>query len=423
MAVRLGGFKDWWRTLRSEPTFRNFFLPLGTSFSYNSISDRQAVELGYMSNLNIYAIVKKAAEGVAFLPFGLYEERNGELIEITEGQVYDLVFYPNQDQTLAEYLEAQMAFYFLNGEAYFIAPSEIGFMPERLIGTPPELMKIVLENQNDLLSEVRSYQFTNRGSVQKFMPHEVMHLRMFNPSVDSMLYRNGLSPLQAAWNKLEASNNQATAQAWYFKNRGVSNLISGEGGSTGLVLTEKDRKAVEEATRQDLGGAHRANSVITIGSPARVQQLGAAASDMQMIEQGSQLLRELCTAYFMPSEMFNDPENKTHANREEAVKTLYNDVFIPNAKRFLYGYKRKFLSRWGQMDGKKYLIKIKTAEIEALNPSPQEIRLQAREDVKAGIITPNEARQEIGYEPLTGEQYDTAKPITSRGETTNNQEQ
>ena len=408
----MASFKDFFQRIGlSAPTsYRQWFFPItGSSFSFSQLSDAKAIKHGYMGNLNIYAIIKKASEGVATLPYAL-EKKNGENWEIvTDGDLHRFVFEPNDEQTLTDLLEASMVFYFANGEAYYVASQEaVGFNADQVYTIPPELMTPKLQDKNEFLSPVESYKFRDGNVTKTFMPSEVCHLYMFNPSVQGFKERNGLSPLQAAWNKLQASNNQATGQAEYFENRGISTIISSQGGNTGLMMTKEEKKNLDAGFRSRVGGAEKVNGVIVTPTPIQTSQLGSSASDMQMLEQGSALLRELCTAYFMPSEMFNDPENKTHANRKEAVKTLYNDVFIPNAERWLRSYNKKFVRPMGErLDGGEYRIRILKDEIDSLKPDVFEIRRQAREDAKAGIITRNEAREEIGYMPIEDEAMNT----------------
>ena len=408
-------FGSW---LRSIPILNRFnqghsWLPLsfaGNGFSFKKITDRQAVEDGYMGNLNWYAIVKKAAEGAASLPYSIQVKSGEEWIEVDKenDSVAQFFYNPNQDQTLIDLLEAAFIYYYTTGEAFFVAPQEaIGFNSKEVKTIPPELMKIKMET-DDIMSDVSLYEIHQpNGSIEKLTPLEVCHMRMFNPSVEGFKVRNGLSPLQAAYNKLRASNNQATGQAVYFENRGISTIVSPTGGAAGVVMAKSDKKAIDEATSQRVGGSHKVNGVITVTSPVQTSQLGSSASDMQMLEQGTSMLRELCNALFMPSEMFNDPDNKTHANRKEAVKTMYHDVFLPAANRFMRAYEKAIIKPYGlRENGKEYRITVDTSKIEALQPDPFEKKRMLLDEVERGVISRNEYREAIGREPLTNDGMD-----------------
>ena len=109
----------------------------------------------------------------------------------------------------------------------------------------------------------------------------------------------------------------------------------------------------------------------------------------------------------MPSEMFNDPDNKTHANRKEAVKTMYHDVFLPAANRFMRAYEKAIIKPYGlRENGKEYRITVDTSKIEALQPDPFEKKRMLLDEVERGVISRNEYREAIGLEPLTNDGMD-----------------
>jgi HK97 family phage portal protein len=396
----------------------NVFKPVSKTFQYTEIDDGNAIKYGYMSNLEYYSVVKKAATGVQSLPFVLERKTSEgwEEVERTAAteDLYEFVFYPNQDQSLGELFEQATIFRLCNGESFFYNPSEsVGFMGERVVCVPPELVTVITSDKTSILSPVEGYIIQDGGKKITVRPEEMLHVRMTNPSVEGMQGRNGLSPLQAGQHKLKGSNTNAEAQAEYFENRGVSNIISGESTGGGLSLKPSDKKLLDEANSERFGGGGKFNRVITLKSPVTVQQLGSSPSDLQMIERDKQYLRDLCNLIFMPSELFNDPENKTHANRKEAVKTLYHDVLIPTGNVFAHGYNRTFLREWGNRRGQDFRLRVDIDAIEALMPSPMEKRREIREDVKSGLISPNEGRIENGLVPMDLPEMDIPRVQTS----------
>jgi len=411
MALRLPWGLDRLIYRTSALPYSNFFVPLsGKDSTYSKLSDKDAIREGYLTNLNWYAITKKAAEGVAMIPYKVEVKTGGKWEEVNpeQNEVANFFFNPNEDQTIGELLEAAMVFYYNTGEAFFINEMEsIGFNGQKVVTVPPELICIYLESDS-ILSNISKYELREpNGLTKDFTPLEVCHLRMFNPEVEAFKKRNGMSPLQAAYNKLRASNNQALGQSSYFENRGTSTIISPQGGANGLAMTKTDKEDIDRATRARMGGSQNVNGVITTMTPVQATQLGTSASDMQMLEQGSAMLRELCNAIFMPSEMFNDPDNKTHANRREAIKTMYNDVFIPGANRFIRSYERTIIKPYGlRSDGKEYRISIDKEKIDALNPDPFEAKRLALQEVDSGTITRNEYREMFGRDKSEAEGMD-----------------
>lgn len=199
MALRLPWGLDRLLSRTSALPYSNFFVPLsGKDYTYSKISDKDAIREGYLTNLNWYAITKKAAEGVAMIPYKVEVKTSSEWEEVSpeQNEVANFFFNPNEDQTIGELLEAAMVFYYNTGEAFFINEMEsIGFNGQKVFTVPPELMCIYLESDS-ILSEISKYELREpNGLTRDFMPSEVCHLRMFNPEVEAFKKRNGMSPL------------------------------------------------------------------------------------------------------------------------------------------------------------------------------------------------------------------------------------
>ena len=384
-------YNDLGRELRQQTaSFADNFFKIGSSLNGNSISDEDAIKNGYLLSAVVYTIIKRISTGVSTLPIQIYDKTNGE--EVTSGEVHDFVFNPNKDQSFIEFWEQLTTFYALTGECYIYNDVlSIGFMKGRQLVLPPQSIDINTANQS-IISEILSYTFNDGVSSQALTPESVMHVAMNNPSLDGLQTRNGLSPLQAAQNLLNASNNIEVALGEYFENRGVSALVSAA-GDAGQSMQPSDQTFLQKALNKVIGGASKMNSVHVIKTPVTVQQLNASSTDMQTIENKAQLIRELSAIWGFPSVLVNDNASATYNNVKEAKKEATTEVYIPMFNKMASSYSRQFLSKFGN-----YGLRVNKSEIEALNPSPTERRKEAREDVKAGIITPNEARTEMGLE-------------------------
>jgi HK97 family phage portal protein len=401
------GFSNWFRGLRNQPNkiMSSFFYQLGGAFAADNIEDKVAVSNGYMGSEKWYSISKKAAEVSAGLPYRLVIEReNGEDEVVTSGDLYDKIFNPNEEQSLKELFEEQLIYYFTTGDSYFYSPIEsIGYTSNSIIGLPPQLVTANMVTEGSVLSKIKSYTLEDLQSIN-ILPEEMLHVRMTNPSVNGILNREGLSPLNAGYNKLKASNNSSVALASYFENRGVANLISANptAANSGLTMTSTDKQSLQQGLKEQLGGAHRMNGNYVTKSAVTVNQLGASSSDMQMVDNDIQLLRSLANLIGMPSVLFNDPQNSTWSNWKEAVKTMYNDVAIPSGQKFVDGYNRSIVKEFREREGIEYKLKIFKEEIDALKPSRDEVERSISDQVKQGIISRQEARIKLGMEQYEG---------------------
>lgn len=404
------GFGSWFRGLTNniQPTYQSFFYKLGEQFSTNTISDAEAINLGYMTNSAWYSIARTCAEGVSSLPIRLgYYDSQGEIVHVESGEVYDFIFNPNQGQTLSEFWEMNCLYYFTNGEFYEYHNTEsVGFMGQRM-SLPPELMTVLTDRQNMILSNVIGYEYQDNGDQKVFTPEEILHCKMINPSTKGLRTRNGMSPLQAGQSMLNSSNNIETAISWYFENRGASTLIWGPDSASGMSMTPDDKKMLDEGLRMRIGGAKNMNRTMVSQSPiGGTVNLAASSTDMQMIDNYNLVLQRLCSLVKLPSILVNDNEQSTYNNVVEAKKQAYNEVYIPTAEKFIKGYSRTWLKQWRERTGIDYVMYVDTSKIKALSVSPEERRREARADVQAGILTRNEARQAIGYDTLPEPEMD-----------------
>ena len=395
---------SWFRNITSPKISQpfSFFYSLKEGFSNSKISDKEAISTGLLSSAAWYTIAETAAKGISSLPLRLGEiDSSGEVKPITTGEVHEAIFYPNEDQTLSELWELNALYFLTNGEFYeYLDRDSVGFMGGKMISLPPELMTVNTDVDSSIISNVQSYTFQDANKEYTLLPDDVLHVKLSNPSVTGRQNHNGLSPLNAGMNMLNAGNNIETALGWYFENRGVSNLIAGE-SKDGVSMTTSQKNALEAATNSRLGGAHKMNSNLITQAPiSNVYNLAASSTDMQMLENYNLVLRRLCSLIGLPSILVNDNEQSTYNNVIEAKKQAYTEVYIPLAQKFIRGYERKWLKDWDKRTGKKHVLYIDRQEIEAFQMTPEEKIDQAIRLVERGIWTRNEARPLTNKEEL-----------------------
>ena len=362
---------------------------------------------GFLSSAALYTVIMTAAKGVSSLPLRLAtEDSNGELTPIVEGEYHDLIFYPNQDQTIQELWELNAMYYFVNGEFYEYFNRAVGFMDGNRISLPPSEVEVVTNKQNSIISEVTGYKFSDGTTTTTLQPEDVLHVQMTNPSVTGRANRNGLSPLQAGQNMVNASINTEVFQSWYFENRGVSNIISGNGNPT-TSLQPKDEKLIRRVVDAKFGGAHRGNGLEIVQNPVTVTQLNASSTDMQTIQNYNLVIERIAAMIGLPAILAQVNENSTYNNVKEAKAQAYHELYIPTAERFIRGYERTYLKGMNERTGKKHVLYIDTENITALAPDPFERKRLLMDEVRIGAISRNEYRKETNREELPDEEMNT----------------
>ena len=153
---------------------------------------------------------------------------------------------------------------------------------------------------------------------------------------------------------MSGDNQRAEAQDAMLKNRGIAGIFT-NGGE--FPLTEEEQKQQQVILDKEVGGAGNFNKVLAgRGVGGKFLQMGMSSSDLEILKTAIQNLRMLCNVYGAPSELFNDPANKTHANQKAALKSFYENSVLPLDRRILSKYNSTVVKDWSKREGKNYTV-------------------------------------------------------------------
>lgn len=347
---------------------KNSFYPvsewIGNKYSFdNHIDDEKIIDESYAINNAAYSVVKMSTDASTSIPFTLcHETQDGEEI-VTSGGLYDLLKNPNKKQVFKEFQEEALTYLLLTGDLFIYGVTSIGFKNaiEELNILPSNLTELNLDYRNNL----NSYDVTLNGITKKYLIDEVYHGKYINPTKCGIENQRGLSPLQAGYRTVIASNENLTAMASVWNNKGVSGLLT---SNTDETLSAEEAKAVQEAVNSKIGGSHKANGVAATTANVRFEQLGMSNADMKLLESSPQLLRGICMLYGVDPALLGDVESRKYSNLKEAEKSLFIRSAIPNNERLISYLNRFVVPGWSLLDNKKYVIKQDLTDIEALQP-------------------------------------------------------
>jgi len=364
-------------------TGKSLFYGTENGFSFNGTQqDGNLINEGFVSNTDVYSIVKKHTETASSIPFVLNEiDRDGKKEAVTSGEYYDLLQQPNSTQSIKEFKEQATGFLLLTGDTFLNNLVGVG---SSVVDEINILESQLTEVQVSKINEVTGYIWDLDGLVRKYNTEEVTHLKYFNPSKLGIKSHRGLSPIQAGYRTLSASNDLITAQASFWKNKGASGILS---NGSQAAYTEPQKKDLQKVIDSKLGGAHNANRVIATTANVSFQQLGMSPSDLKIIESGVLNLRQLCNLYGHPSALYNDPNGLTYNSFETALKVLYTQAVIPTNDRLIEYFNNVVTPGYNRKDNKRYIVEQDLSKIEALQ-SDQKIEAE-KDKVRAegiGVI-------------------------------------
>jgi HK97 family phage portal protein len=325
---------------------------LGSGSSKGQQTDNKLITEGFERNSQAYAIIRKIGETGSDIPWIPKEiKKDGTLEDIKEGRFYDFVNQPNEEQTQKDFKEQSFTYMLTTGDLFWQPVESIGFGISELKTWPSQLIEVLSTQANPLT--VSGYMFELGRLKESFTADELIHLKYVNPTTRGVESLRGLSPLAAAWLALSGDNQRAEAQDAMLKNRGVAGIFTSEDDYPLNPDEQKEQQAIFDG---QIGGASKFNKVIAGRGKGKFIQMGMSSTDLEILKTAIQNLRMLCNVYGAPSELFNDPANKTHANQKAALKSFYENSVLPLDRRVLSKFNSTVVKHWSERDGKNYTV-------------------------------------------------------------------
>ena len=266
------------------------FLKILSNMGYGDTDLKKLLKEGYITNNHVYSIINRIAEDAANIPVVIENKLSDGTVEvIEEGDFYNFVHNPNVDNNYKSFTYQSIVYQLTTGNEVQYGVQGIGskHFAERWNLAPqyitPKVSKTIIGPR------ASSYKYNYNGTDYPLAIEEVMHLRKFNPDPADENAVMGLSPLQAAYKVLVASNEIITADASIIKNKGAIVMLSAKGGKDGRPLTEAQAKDVDNSLKKRIGGGGNYGSVkVTTGSFDFIK-FAMSPQDLQLLESGTHL--------------------------------------------------------------------------------------------------------------------------------------
>jgi HK97 family phage portal protein len=246
-----------------------------------------------------------------------------------------------------------------------------------------------------------SYDYSINGKTYRFpidpdtLQSDVLHIKEPHPSND--LY--GLSPIQAAFMAIDQHNEAAEWNKKLLENSarppGVFSLKNHENV---VPISPEQVQQISDSFKEKFAGSENAGKPLFINADMVWQSMGMSPTDMDWLNGKNTSARDICLAFGYPALLLGMPEGATFSNVGEAKMSLYEETVIPLVQN-VFSEISYYLSN---KTGKNIEIVADLDQVSALMPRRLIARQNARDDMNAGLITPNEARVEIGYDPVVG---------------------
>lgn len=367
-------------------------LMVGGAASFIKWTDKRAfVEEGYQRNPIIYMAVEEIAKAVAGLEIEL---KSGEDY-VDDHPVLDLLERPNPLIGGKEFIKACFVDYLTQGEMaiaqppgqrqpaelWRVDPSEVEVKPGR--GGIPAAY---IHRRNGITTE-----FPMRGVTAP--RSDLFFHKRFNPRD----YWRGQSPLMAGGIAGDIHNR---GQEWNYS------LLRNAAKPSGIVSFKDDPSTetvsrLKEWFKRAFQGSENAGEMPVLTGGAEWKQTSLSPLDMDFLNSMTEAKKMIAGVYGVPLPLI-DNEAATFANMDTAKERFYTDTVIPLANEFLEAFGSWLLPGFGE----DLELCIDMDDIPALEAVRNRKFDRVLKALNAGLITVDEARDEIGYDPMSAEDAD-----------------
>jgi HK97 family phage portal protein len=359
----------------------------GVSFMTND--SETILKNGYQKNTHVYAVINRIIRTMSRIRVDLFKRTNkGEFVKLEDHPALKLINNPNPKQGYSEFMENLAGYKLAVGEVFIhIVWPDMGVnakKPKELHIIPPMM---VSKLNFDSFGEVISYVVGYGHQAQEIDAKEMIHLSYWNPDHTNP---RGMSPISAAIQSLQTSNDAYTSAMKSMQNGGPSGILSGV--NDGYQLSAEEAGAVQEKFMQTYGGVDNSGKIIVTGATLKWEAIGLSPVDLQLIDQQKMSMRDICNIYGVSSRLFNDPEANNGSTQKEVRTDLIVNVAEPELASILDEFTRGILPLF--RDGE-LCYKTNTSDFQELKADLSE---QTTALNTAWWLTPNQKLQEMGKE-------------------------
>ena len=345
------------------------------------IAEGEGTQVGTSSKLTYQQAFKKLetvsrpvnllASACSSLDYDIKDKVNdGVVVGIRQKTLNNLLnFRPNPYQSAQDFRTALFTDFILEGNAF------VHFDGTFMYHLPAASVEIL----TDTKTFIRGFRYN--GAVD-FAESEVFYFRDLS---SESIYR-GASRLQAAERSMNITYSMQQFQESFFDN----------GATFGLVLTTENTlsQVAKEKTiqywLQKYSPKTGAKRPIILDSGLKPHQLAETSfKDMEFDQSIKTHGEKIMQAIGVPPILLQGGNN---ANISPNLRLFYLETVLPINRKFISALERYF----------GYDVEAITSSVSALQPELKDIAQYHSTLVNAGIITPNEARSELRYASITG---------------------
>ena len=347
---------------------------------YTRWDKKKLIEQGFERNAPFYAASMLLSRTVASMPIYVEAKKGGRMVTSENHPIISLM---NRNMPLDQFIQMVALWLITTGESYInIVKSDHDNRPLGLVPIPAQNIDPI---QGDYLKPITGYKYTENREIY-FSEDEIIFIKL--PNLRE--YFHGMSPGVPLGEIIDLHNAAITWNKNVALGGGVPPIIA-----TAPGITQEESNRLKDAWQMQ-GGAANAHRLKIVSENLTLQRFSDKPQEAEWSEAVQQSMRMIVMALGLSSELLNDAANKTYSNFQEARKALYMEAAIPLGKMIYSAITRALQPLY--VDNPEIIID--TDKIDAIQEDRALAIDRLTKAVSAGIITANEAREELGYSPI-----------------------
>lgn len=382
--------------------FRKKALPApGTAFFVSGISNPVSRTLqtfadeGYSQNPIVYACICRIAEACSSVKLEVHRYADGgDRTVLNKHKLLDLLAKPNPTQSWSDFIQEMVAWHRIAGEVFIVRLPEKGPAAE-LYCLDPSAMEV----ERAKTGAVPLAYVYGTGENKKRYPVnfvtgdcQVLHIKTFNP-LDSF---RGMPPMKAAARAIDMHNH---GSQWN------SNLLLNGARPSGIVEFEKGNPdetqlgKFREYFKKAWQGMRNAGTIPMLTGGAKFTPLSHNPKDMDFGGSMGEGAKNTALVFGVPLPLVT-MEASTFSNMEAAEERLWVDTVLPLLNTLLGPLGAFLMPLYGEKRGE--VLGYNADSVPALEARRERLFKRMGQAVKDSLVTPDEARAEMGFEEVGG---------------------
>tara|TARA_R110002073_G_scaffold7307_2_gene41680 strand:+ start:1266 stop:3293 length:2028 start_codon:yes stop_codon:yes gene_type:complete len=374
-------------------SYQSLGYDVSSKIAYNDLAKE-----GYSENAIVYRCINEIANNASRVKINLFR---GDA-EVDNHPLLDLLYNPSPTQSQVEWFQGLYSYLLISGNNYMLSVGGDNTPPTELYNLRPDRIKI----QTGQRAMPTAYDYIISGqTVERYEVDQatgdskIKHIKMFNPLDDYY----GMSPIQASSVDIDQHNlaNKHNVNLLQNGARPSGAVIFNPKDETGgnVQLSENQRSQLQSDINSRFSGTNNAGRPMLLEGDFDWKEMGLSPKDMDFIQLKNMSAKDIALVYGVPSQLIGIPDSQTYSNFAEAKLALYNETIIPLLDKI-----QGDLNEWlvPQFNDEALELRYDIDSIPAMAEQRRRVFESVTAGVKDGILTRNEAREQLGYEPIDG---------------------